>query len=232
MEHVQEVIDMWWTDAGNHRGGNSQYWEYGPGRMGEKWDLAKPSILETIQANTEHTKLERQRAAMDRWDHIGKKPPVHNPAGYVQGSERRPRDDTNTTFAGRDTEEEREEHYPAPERAHSPMEYIYTDGSRREIETDERGKEWATGAAIWDPRRTEPQTEKYRWEGQDQSVNKAELIAIHRALMRPVHHVKRKLTICTDSKNSIRQIAKMWRHPHQMERHAHRDLLYTILHTI
>ncbi|KAK3289330.1 hypothetical protein CYMTET_3229 [Cymbomonas tetramitiformis] len=24
----------------------------------------------------------------------------------------------------------------------------------------------------------------------------------------------------------------MWRHPHQMERHTHRDLLYTILHTI
>eukprot|EP00854_Cymbomonas_tetramitiformis_P001419 gene1419-biopygen1281 len=182
-EHVQEVIDMWWKDAGNHKGGSCHYWEYGPGRMGEKWDMTKPSVLDTIQANTEHTKLERQRSAMDRWDHIGRKTPVYDPTGYIRETEQRPRESTHTTFTGGD--QTTAHAYIAPERAHSPMEYIYTDGSRREIETDAGGKEWAPGAAIWDPRQTEPQTERYRWEGQDQSVNKAELIAIHRARMRP-----------------------------------------------
>ena len=140
-EYVQDVIDTWWRDAGSHKGGNCHRLEYGPGKMGEKWDMTKPSIMETIHANTEHMKIERQRAAMDRWDHIGKKTPVHYPR-YEQTEGNRLQQNTQTPFERGDPTGETAKHtYPTPERAHDPMEYIYTDGSKREIETAERGKE-------------------------------------------------------------------------------------------
>ncbi|KAK3279282.1 hypothetical protein CYMTET_12821 [Cymbomonas tetramitiformis] len=47
-----------------------------------------------------------------------------------------------------------------------------THGSKREIETEEGGKEWASGAAVWDPRTGEGEAHMIRWEGHTVSLLK------------------------------------------------------------
>ncbi|KAK3235090.1 hypothetical protein CYMTET_54681 [Cymbomonas tetramitiformis] len=116
-----------------------------------------------------------------------------------------------------------------PQRAHEATSYLYTDGSKREIETEEGGKEWASGAAVWDPRSGEGEAHMIRWEGEDQEVNRAELLAIQKAVTLPPPPSDKGLTICTDSANSIRQLENMRTKPHSMEHHRQRDLLYAIL---
>ncbi|KAK3247629.1 hypothetical protein CYMTET_42872 [Cymbomonas tetramitiformis] len=138
----------------------------------------------------------------------------------------------HNTLDPRDTPpnaEQQQTQYPTLNRSHDPNKYTYTDGSKREVDTQEGTKEWATGAAVWDPRTGEGETHGYRWEGEDQSVNKAELIAIYAATALPEKPEEKVLTICTDSLNSIRQLETMRRKPHHMERHQHRDLLHAIL---
>ncbi|KAK3289184.1 hypothetical protein CYMTET_3372 [Cymbomonas tetramitiformis] len=68
-----------------------------------------------------------------------------------------------------------------------------------------------------------------RWEGEDQEVNRAELLAIQKAMTLPRPPSGRGLTICTDSANSIRQLESMRTKPRSMEHHQQRDLLYAIL---
>ncbi|KAK3283287.1 hypothetical protein CYMTET_9007 [Cymbomonas tetramitiformis] len=68
-----------------------------------------------------------------------------------------------------------------------------------------------------------------RWEGEDQEVNRAELLAIQKAVTLPPPPSGNALTICTDSANSIRQLESMRTKPHNMEHHQQRDLLYAIL---
>ncbi|KAK3289141.1 hypothetical protein CYMTET_3412 [Cymbomonas tetramitiformis] len=68
-----------------------------------------------------------------------------------------------------------------------------------------------------------------RWEGEDQEVNRAELLAIQKAVTLPPPPSGKGLTICTDSANSIRQLESMRTKPHSMEHQQQRDLLYAIL---
>eukprot|EP00854_Cymbomonas_tetramitiformis_P034409 gene34409-biopygen28987 len=68
-----------------------------------------------------------------------------------------------------------------------------------------------------------------RWEGEDQEVNRAELLAIQKAVTLPPTPSGKGLTICTDSANSIRQLENMRTKLHSMEHHRQRDLLYAIL---
>ncbi|KAK3288461.1 hypothetical protein CYMTET_4061 [Cymbomonas tetramitiformis] len=119
--------------------------------------------------------------------------------------------------------------YPNPERAHVLTEYLYTDGNRREMEIAEGNTEWASGAAVWDLRKGEGESHKLRWDGEDQTVDRTELIAIQKAVTLVAYARNATLTVSTDSLNSIRQLEKTRTKLHSMEHHQQRDLLYAML---
>ncbi|KAK3252367.1 hypothetical protein CYMTET_38325 [Cymbomonas tetramitiformis] len=235
--NVQTEIETWWEDSHLHVEDGPAKWELLPGSRGGKWDIHPPTVQQVIEANTSHTRLRRQTDAQTLWDKVARSKIVRYPADFwpehepgVQGRRwelTRDRTEDPRNLPPSDTPAQLT--YPSPQRAHEATSYLYTDGSKREIETEEGGKEWASGAAVWDPRSGEGEAHMIRWEGEDQEVNRAELLAIQKAVTLPPPPSGEGLTICTDSANSIRQLENMRTKPHSMEHHRQRDLLYAIL---
>ncbi|KAK3283608.1 hypothetical protein CYMTET_8696 [Cymbomonas tetramitiformis] len=235
--NVQTEIETWWEDGYLHVEDGPAKWEFLPGSRGGKWDIHPPTVQQVIEANTSHTRLRRQTDAQMLWDKVARSKIVRYPADFwpehepgVQGRRwelMRDQAEDPRNLPPSDTPAQLT--YPPPQRAHEATSYLYTDGSKREIETEEGGKEWASGAAVWDPRSGEGEAHMIRWEGEDQEVNRAELLAIQKAVTLPPPPSGEGLTICTDSANSIRQLENMRTKPHSMEHHRQRDLLYAIL---
>ncbi|KAK3239766.1 hypothetical protein CYMTET_50334 [Cymbomonas tetramitiformis] len=235
--NVQTEIETWWEDGNLHVEDGPAKWELLPGSRGGKWDIHPPTVQQVIEANTSHTRLRRQTDAQTLWDKVARSKIVRYPADFwpehepgVQGRRwKLMRDQTEDPRNLPPSDTPAQLTYPPPQRAHEATSYLYTDGSKREIETEEGGKEWASGAAVWDPRSGEGEAHMIRWEGEDQEVNRAELLAIQKAVTLPPPPSGEGLTICTDSANSIRQLENMRTKPHSMEHHRQRDLLYAIL---
>ncbi|KAK3280535.1 hypothetical protein CYMTET_11629 [Cymbomonas tetramitiformis] len=234
---VQAEVETWWEDSHLHVEEGPAKSELLPGSRGGKWDIHPPTVQQVVEANTLHTRLTRQTEAQAIWDKVARSKIVRYPTDFwpehepgVQGRRwelTRDRTEDPRNLAPSDTPAQLI--YPPPQRAHEATSYLYTDGSKREIETEEGGKEWASGAAVWDPRSGEGEAHMIRWEGEDQEVNRAELLAIQKAVTLPPPPSGKGLTICTDSANSIRQLENMRTKPHSMEHHRQRDLLYAIL---
>ncbi|KAK3274381.1 hypothetical protein CYMTET_17430 [Cymbomonas tetramitiformis] len=235
--NVQAEVETWWEDSHLHVEEGPAKWELLPGSRGGKWNIHPPTVQQVVEANTLHTRLTRQNDAQTIWDKVARSKVVRYPTDFwpehEPGAQGRrwelTRDQTEDprNQAPRNTPTQLT--YPSPLRAHKATSYLYTDGSKREIETEEGGKEWASGAAVWDPRTGEGEAHMIRWEGEDQEVNRAELLAIQKAVTLPPPPSGNGLTICTDSANSIRQLESMRTKPHNMEHHQQRDLLYAIL---
>ncbi|KAK3246381.1 hypothetical protein CYMTET_44081 [Cymbomonas tetramitiformis] len=235
--NVQAEVEIWWENSHLHVEEGPAKWELLPGSRGGKWDIHPPTVQQVVEANTLHTRLTRQTDAQTVWDKVARSKIVRYPTDFwpehepgVQGRRwelTRDRTEDPRNRAPSDTPAQLT--YPPPQRAHEATSYLYTDGSKREIETEEGGKEWASGAAVWDPRSGEGEAHMIRWEGEDQEVNRAELLAIQKAVTLPPPPSGKGLTICTDSANSIRQLENMRTKPHSMEHHRQRDLLYAIL---
>jgi len=119
--------------------------------------------------------------------------------------------------------------YAAPRRRYRASTFIYTDGSRRQVELKNGTKEERTGAGTWDPRGGKPITQGIRWEGGSQTVNRAELMAIWLALEAQGNETRNEVKICTDSANALHQVNNMRAKPYMMERHQHRDTLHGIM---
>ncbi|KAK3287402.1 hypothetical protein CYMTET_5076 [Cymbomonas tetramitiformis] len=235
--NVQAEVETWWESSHLHVEEGPAKWELLPGSRGGKWNIHPPTIQQVVEANTSHTRLTRQADAQTIWDKVARSKVVRYPTDFwpehepgVQGRRwELARDQTEDPRDLVPSDTPAQLTYPSPQRAHEATSYLYTDGSKREIETEEGGKEWASGAAVWDPRSGEGEAHMIRWEGEDQEVNRAELLAIQKAVTLPPPPSGKGLTICTDSANSIRQLESMRTKPHSMEHHRQRDLLYAIL---
>ncbi|KAK3283600.1 hypothetical protein CYMTET_8688 [Cymbomonas tetramitiformis] len=118
--------------------------------------------------------------------------------------------------------------YQRPERRFDKHGMICTDGSQMKVETQWGDKEDVTAAGVWDPRKGRNKEHMQRWQGQCQTVNKAELTAILMALMLEENEDEEEVQACTDSLTSLYQIQNMRRRPHTLERHVHRDILWKI----
>jgi len=102
---------------------------------------------------------------------------------------------------------------------------IYTDGSYMN---------GTAGAGIHIPENAEfgrePTTKSYTFEG-DQTINRAELIAIHQAVIVAIEHISEPTTvnIFTDSLTSIYQLLRWKTQPNTQKYHNHRHILADIL---
>ncbi|KAK3247700.1 hypothetical protein CYMTET_42809 [Cymbomonas tetramitiformis] len=216
-KEVNEIIDRWTEERKREEG-------HGVEKVG-----SRPSVKTVVEANTTWSRGKISEDAHRRW------------AQRLKGSERAAEELTTSTVQREGSEEQNEEpkardwwgengkEYPRPERKFDRLGMIYTDGSQRKVETQWGDKEDVTVAGVWDPRKGRNKEHMQSWQGQCQTVNRAELTAILMALMLDENVDEKEVKVCTDSLTSLYQIQNMKRRPHTLERHVHRDILWKIL---